>query len=385
MPSARIAPAFGVLLGFSAGDNAVSSFFFRLCRELAARGHRAKALLMSGHSPRIDGPSDLDWSCWPSRRPTRLVDARFFWGELKTFRPDGIIANFACVNWMTLLGWLAGVPLRAVHYHTLSRQLALDSPPGSLRSSWLRRRKRLVYRLATHLIANSRAAAEDAAGVFGVTPAKCSVQYFGLEDPFERLAAPAAAHQHLRVACPGRLHYSKGQDVLIRALPHLAGRFPGLEVRFLGDGSERQKLGELAQQLGVAGACRFVGAVPHEQVLAELSRAMVTVVPSRSESMGLVNIESLSVGTPVVASKVGGIPEIVRDGLDGFLVEADDPLAVQTRLGQLLSNTDLCARMGRSGRARFLALFEVGERARQYADWLEVELRRRVRVRSLTA
>ncbi len=180
----------------------------------------------------------------------------------------------------------------------------------------------------------------------------------------------------MRVTCPGRLDYSKGQDVLLRALPGLARRFPGLEIRFLGQGPQRAKLLRLAAQLGVAAVCQFPGEVPHEQVLRELSQSAVATVPSRHESLGLVNIEALSVSTPVVASNVGGIPEIIRDGLDGLLVPPEDPAALEACLGRLLANAQLRAEMGRNGRARFLSAFEAQGRVSQYADWIEAELDR---------
>ena len=374
MPPKHIKPRFSILVGFTLGDTAIPSFFARLCLELTARGHRAKALVWTPAPLTACPRSKLEFACWPSPRPTRLADALFYWKELRIVRPDGIIANFAAVNWMTLLGWLERVPLRAVHYHTLSTQLAYDTRNGKLKSAWLRRRKRLVYRLATHLVPNSMAAAKDAASSYGIPGAKCTVQHYGLEDPFARLAPESAAGRPLRLACPGRLDYSKGQDVLIQALPDLVRRFPGLEVRFLGDGPQKEKLLGLAGRLGVKEACRFTGSIPHEQVLEELSQSMAAVVPSRSESFGLVNIEALSLGTPVVASNVGGIPEIIRDGIDGCLVPPEDPVAMQTRLGQLLANAEVRAQVGRSARARFLSAFEVGQRARQYADWLESEL-----------
>ena len=103
--------------------------------------------------------------------------------------------------------------------------------------------------------------------------------------------------------------------------------------------------------------------VPHEQVLQELSHCMAAVVPSRSESFGLVNIEALSVGTPVVASNVGGIPEIIRAGINGYLVPPGDPVAMQTRLGEFLTDAEL--RASRPQRPRAISFHVRNRRARQ--------------------
>jgi len=97
----------------------------------------------------------------------------------------------------------------------------------------------------------------------------------------------------------------------------------------------------------------------------------VCVAPSRSEAFGLVNIEAMAMGTPVVASRVGGIPEIVRDGVDGFLFEPGNDLELGDRLLEVLSDRELREQMGRNARRRFLEEFESSLVAKRQADWLE--------------
>lgn len=161
-----------------------------------------------------------------------------------------------------------------------------------------------------------------------------------------------------------------GWPPLIRALARMA---PGrrLRVRFIGDGASRAWCIELAKTLGVSQSCEFPGEVSHSRMLDELACAWFAVVPSRSEAFGLVTIESMAVGTPVVASAVGGIPEIVRDGLDGVTVAPDDPEALAHAMVQLLDNASLRDRMARSARQRFLDTFEQSRNVRREAEWLE--------------
>jgi glycosyltransferase involved in cell wall biosynthesis len=102
-----------------------------------------------------------------------------------------------------------------------------------------------------------------------------------------------------------------------------------------------------------------------------MAESALTVVPSRSEAFGLVVIESMAVGTPAVASAVGGIPEIIRDGVDGFLVPPDDPAALADKIGLLLSNAELRHKMGLNARERFLSRFEQSRVVKEQADWLE--------------
>jgi len=355
----------------------VAAFFLSLCREHVARGHRARALVWPAIPPDSQRAPEIELALWPSLRPTRMADARFLGRQLRSFRPDAIIANFASVNLMTLFGWRHRVPFRGVHYHTLARQLSLDGPAAGLKFYWQRTLKNLVYGSATHILANSQAGSIDAATHYRGAQGKGVVLYYGLADPLVSEAG-FSPRQPCRIVCPGRLHPCKGQDVLLRALPRLVSTFPNLEVRFLGDGFEREPLESLASQLGVSRACRFLGTVPHETVLRELSQASVAVVPSRSEGFGMVNIETLACGTPLVASAVGGIPEILRDGLDGFLVPPEEPERLESRLRALLSSRELQAQMSGNARERFLSTFEIGVRVRHYADWLESELEIRV-------
>jgi D-inositol-3-phosphate glycosyltransferase len=127
----------------------------------------------------------------------------------------------------------------------------------------------------------------------------------------------------------------------------------------------------MAEELGVADRCTFVGDVAHDEVLRRMRNAYVTVVPSISESFGWVNIESMAVGTPVVASNVDGPAEILRDGEDGFLFPQGDPAALAEKLKLLLLDPALREAMGAKARVKFLARFELRGVVKAEADWLE--------------
>lgn len=146
----------------------------------------------------------------------------------------------------------------------------------------------------------------------------------------------------------GRLHPQKGLDTLVRA----AALLPGVPVTLAGDGPERAALEQLAGQLGVAGRVLVTGFRPHREVPALLAAADVVVLPSRYEELGTALVEAMAAGRPVVASAVGGIPELVRDGVDGLLVPPGEPVALATAVEKLLADPDLAAALGASGRAR---------------------------------
>ena len=358
-------------IGVGAGDSAVSSQFRALAEELADRGNRVVLLLYGRERKPAESSGNLSIYYAPSRRPTRLRDALFLARLIRRYRPGCLIGNFAWVNWFLITGWLMGIRARVAWYHTLDSQIRLDSTLPGWKLAYLRARKRFVYRLATTLVAVSDAAQEDLKVAYGVAPRRVVVWRNSLKDPGVPPVEPAPG----RLICVGRFDPCKGQDVLVRAAALLAHEGVRFAVQFLGDGRLKPKCQALVRDLGLADRCEFVGAVPHSEVLRRIASAQAVVVPSRSDNCPLVAIESLALGRPVVASAVGGIPEIVRDGVDGFLVPPNDPEALAAGLKVLLNDLELSTRMGDNARQRFLSCFEQSLAIRKQADWLERAVR----------
>ena len=125
----------------------------------------------------------------------------------------------------------------------------------------------------------------------------------------------------------------------------------------VGDGPDRERLERLAHELGIARSCYFVGYQPDVAGYYRLFDAFV--LPSVNEGTPVSAIESLASGTAVVANRVGGVPDVVRDGVDGYLVEPGDIDAAAARLAELAADPALRTRLGASGRARVLERYSV--------------------------
>jgi D-inositol-3-phosphate glycosyltransferase len=166
----------------------------------------------------------------------------------------------------------------------------------------------------------------------------------------------------------GRIQRLKGVEILLRAFAILKRLEPDRHPRLLivggqpgreggrptHEGREIARLERLTAKLGVADAVTFVGAVPHERLPTYYSAANVTVMPSSYESFGLVAVESLACGTPVVATRVGGLASIIRDGETGLLVPWRDPALFAERLRRVITDADLSARLAAQARASVL-------------------------------
>lgn len=170
-------------------------------------------------------------------------------------------------------------------------------------------------------------------------------------------AGPAAAHRGDGapvVLAVGRLQRVKGFDLLVRAFAEAAATTliaDDVRLRIGGDGPEEGALRALADELGVGDRVDLPGRLDRRQVVAEMARATVVVVPSRAESFGITVLEAWRAGAPVVATTRGGPPEFVTDGGTGLLVDPTDTRALAAALGRLLADPDLRGRLGRAGAA----------------------------------
>ena len=348
------------------GDGSVFRYFSSLAGELVSRGHRVIILLDGQCRDAEDRNGNPSILTWPSRRPTEWRDARFLHSLIRRYDPACIIGNFAAVNICTLVGWFDRVPVRVAWTHTLSKAIEKDGETPRWKLYLLKKRKRLVYRFATHIVAVSNALAEDQRLVYGVPAGKLSVLRILLSDPPAGHARPDCN----KVLYAGRLSPTKGLDVLLRAVPLIREACPDVIVEFLGDGPMRREYEALARSLRIEDACAFLGARPISEVYERLAAAAVMAAPSIHDSFPLVTVEASSAGVPVVASNAGGIPEIVVDGETGFLVPPLDPDALAEKIILLLKNEDLRRRFGQAARARFESIFSI-RNVPAHADFLE--------------
>lgn len=141
-----------------------------------------------------------------------------------------------------------------------------------------------------------------------------------------------------------------GVEYLLRALPDILKRQMDVKVLIAG-GGEQKEYRALAKTLGIEGVVEFLGDIPHSAVPDYLGKLDIFVQPSLSESFGVAILEAQAMEIPVVASNVGGIPEVVENGETGLLVEARDSGALAEAILRLLGDEALCHRMGAKGRA----------------------------------
>ncbi|MEM4674946.1 MAG: glycosyltransferase family 4 protein, partial [Nitrososphaerota archaeon] len=142
----------------------------------------------------------------------------------------------------------------------------------------------------------------------------------------------------------------KGLQDLIKAAPLVVEKHPSVKFLIAGHDNNIPKMLQMCRQLGVESHFKFLGWVPNEEVQKLYWEASVFVMPSLSEAFGVAILEAMASGTPVVATRVGGIPELVEHNVNGLLVEPNNYKALAEAILTVLENTDIAARLGQQGR-----------------------------------
>jgi glycosyltransferase involved in cell wall biosynthesis len=182
----------------------------------------------------------------------------------------------------------------------------------------------------------------------------------------------AATHSHrdkLHILVVARLIKRKGIEYLVKALPLVVASVPDVNLTLIGDGPERQPLLELARSMGVSDHVSIMSSVP--SLGDYYSASDVFVLPSIVESdgvtegLGVTSLEAAASSLPVVASRVGGVPETVDDGVTGYLVEPQDVEGLASRVVGLLQDEEMRRRMGIRGRKKIEEQFNLEKQATQ--------------------
>jgi glycosyltransferase involved in cell wall biosynthesis len=334
------------------GDLALGGTEQQVCRlamELTAAGHDVRVVTLFAGGPLADdlNRSGVQWSNLGSAASDGLgawtgllgLPVRL-WRELRGFRPDVCHAFLFWAHALALpCAALAGVPVRLSGRRSLSR--ARDSDP--LRTAL----RRVGTRCSTAVVANSVAVARDVVDV-GDAPAG-GVRIIGnaVDVPSRAAFVERQPATGLVVA---NLRAYKGHGHLLEALARLPDP---PHVRLVGDGPERGALEQRVAQLGLQACVSFEGQTPHAARLYE--DVQFAVLCSLEEGLPNAVMEAMAAGVPVIATAVGGVPELVEDGVTGLLVPPGDPGALARAIAVVSADPALRARLGRAARARVAA------------------------------
>ena len=334
-----------------------------LARLLDPDRFRVEVWLMAGGRALLPLARDFGLEpVWLSRRqqvgPDSLVN---LWRRLKKNSVDILLPFTVVPNiWGRLLGRLARVPLIV----------------GNCRGGGAPRRQheRWLWPLSHHILCNSQALKDTLTRCCGVPAPRVTVIRNGVDLDFFRPPADEDRPGFPVVLSVARLVPDKDPGTLVRAFHLVVAAHPRAQLWLVGEGPLKDSMRQQVQDQGLADRVRFMEGRPDLRPL--LNRASLLALSSVAEALPNVVLEAMAAGLPVVATRVGGVPEMVEPGRTGWLAPPGDPPALAAAISQLLGSGETRRAFGRAGRRRVEQDFSLAAMARRYEQVLQALLRR---------
>jgi glycosyltransferase involved in cell wall biosynthesis len=240
-----------------------------------------------------------------------------------------------------------------------------DNQVRGYAGSWCKRVAQFVYRSASCVICISDKVAHNVVG--GCEgPVKMKVIYNSVDaEMFSPAQNDCSPNTILSV---GNLIPIKGHELLLRALAAVLPHYPHISCEIIGDGPERDRLTGLASNFKLSGKIRFLGHQSRKQVAEAMRRCVLFALPSRYEGLGCVYLEAMSSGKPVIACRGQGIDEIIRHGINGWLIDPGNLQELIAALSVLLQNLQLRRQIGEAARHTILQSHTTAHQAAELAD-----------------
>jgi glycosyltransferase involved in cell wall biosynthesis len=204
---------------------------------------------------------------------------------------------------------------------------------------------------------------------------KFSIAHLGV-DAIQWAPQPKSSSQApFEILCVGRLTPAKGQHLLIDAVDRLTQQGRSIRLRLVGDGPDSASLRACAARIAAPDAIVFEGAVNQDRIRSFYATADAFCLPSFAEGLPVVLMEAMAMQIPCVSTSITGIPELIRDGIDGLLVPASDLDALVEALARLMDDDELRNRLAQSGRTRVLEHFDLARNVESLAAIFDDQIR----------
>lgn len=346
-----------------------SSFIHAQAEAYAALGHRVRAIVTNpfGKTDR-SGQRFFPAVTVQNVSGVEIVDMRTI--SLSNIGEKGLNFFFAKLTaWLHFSKILSDFRPNVIHAHTLGTDSALGA--------WLKKKLQCPLIVTTHgsdtsvRVEQGRASelkplCDGADRVVAVSSALAAkLKTCGTKTPVEVIlngfrirSLPAVSEERAQCAVVqvGHLIKQKHFDVTLRAFARLKKEYPAAQFTVVGQGSEREALEALADELGVSESVHFLGQLPNEAVLAEMSKAQFFCMPSVREGFGIVYLEAMASGCITIGTEGEGIADLIENGKNGFLVPPEDPDAIARVIEWCLQHPEESESIAQQGRRDALSL-----------------------------
>ena len=370
------------------GGGGIETYTRDLAEALVAAGHEVVVLSRTQGEERCEDLAGVEVRRYRMRSLPKgerflpgLWWSRFLAGEIDRLHREKPLTAVEFPNWEGVGYWYARRPasrrlpvitrLHTPFLETLELKPQLRKQPGSCFTCWLERRAVLA---SDRLICSTRGHTRMMAKVYRFDPEQVRIIPLGTALPSDAAVAaipPRDPAAPVRVLYVSRLEVRKGALTLLDAVPGAVSAGGKLEFQVAGKDRPEGPGGQLFADYfrtaygSFAEYVKFLGFVSNAELRRLYQECDIFAVPSNYESFGLVFLEAMSWGKPVIGCRAGGIPEVIADGETGFLIEPGDVAGLGELISRLSQDPDLRARLGEAARRRAVTLFD---RARMAAN-----------------
>ncbi len=313
----------------------IPNYFFAFAEGLVNKGNQV-ILVCDLKYNKETSRNGIEITHWPNDRPTKLNDALFFLKLCRSFKPDVVLGQFGSKIITMSISKFLGIRNRVIYHHTLSDQLRHDLGKINRKNQFI---QNIVYnKFSTLVIANSRATKEDVENTYSLNTGMTHVLPYLLKDVNRNESIRTKENRKEEILFVSRIDPSKGHSLIIEQISSVLQKFPKLQFTFIGKGSEIKSLQARCIELGIDKSVNFLGFVKPLEVYEYMKSALIHISASRAEAFGLVNIEALCCGTPILGPKTGGIADIIKDGESGYFYDPEDFGDLGEKIEKVFSN-----------------------------------------------
>jgi glycosyltransferase involved in cell wall biosynthesis len=317
-----------IIICSSPNTKSIPLYFYLLANHLRELGNEVILIIDQGGKMNLmDFPphNSLKIVTWPNPRPIKFRDYLFFLNLCKSFKPNLVISQFSSNTNVLLVSRFFPKTKFFVYWHSMQEQLTTDLKTSKFIYNLLVLRKRLVFRISKfRFLTNSKDLKEELAILFPFYKKEILVLNYLMPDPTSFTQIKPYSDREYCISFVSRLDKSKGHESFIHTFSAILPYFPGLKLKIVGSGSELARLKQLVADLSITENVVFMGECDYQTVLDTMSNSLIHVSNSKQEAFGMVNVEAISLGTPILANRVGGIKEILQPGINGEYIDVSN-------------------------------------------------------------
>lgn len=325
-----------VIIATSFFGNPVSDYYKSLGNEFVKDKFRVVFIFDNQIQQLPKSSQEINFYTWPNKRPTKLSDFLFLCKIIKKENPILCISNFGSTNIMSLASYIFKVKNRVNYIHTPSLALNTDSSESRIKKMILKNRKKYIYKLNTHFLVSSLGVKEDAIDYYKIPSAKINLFPILIKD--NSLVYKNKTKRQFCLCIVGRLDPCKGHEKLFYLFKECLVDFPELKLNIIGDGYLKPELKKLLKRLKISSNVCFIGKVPNNKINDIFSNSLINISSSIEEAYGLVNIEALREGTPLISTQHSGALDIIDEGVNGEFMFHDKNESLLIALRRVLNN-----------------------------------------------